>query len=479
MEFLSADLRVLMPEAIVGLGAFVMLAVGIWRGDRAAAIVSALAIGIMGAAAAYIVVSGAPGSRLAFAGSFVSNYFTDFLKVLILAGTAIAIAMSERFNRAERIARFEYAVLIAFSALGMMMMVSANDLITLYVGLELQSLALYVLAAFQRDSLRSTEAGLKYFVLGALSSGLLLYGASLIYGFAGTTGFEAIAHIIGSEPNLGVIVGLVFVLAGLAFKISAVPFHMWTPDVYEGAPTPITAFFAAAPKIAAVGLTLRVLVDPFFGMLAQWQEAVTFIAILSMVLGAFAAIGQQNFKRLMAYSSIANVGHILVGLAAGTAEGVQGVLIYLAIYLTMTLGTFVCILLMRRQGGMVEDISELSGLARTQPTLAFALLILMFSLAGIPPLAGFFGKFYVYLAAVHAGLWPLVIIGILSTVVGAYYYLRIVVIMYDGAAKPAFEPASGEMRVLLGAAAAFNLFFLLYPAPLIAWAGQAAAALFG
>jgi NADH-quinone oxidoreductase subunit N len=362
------------------------------------------------------------------------------------------------------------------------MLISAGDLIALYLGLELMSLALYVVAAINRDSVRSTEAGLKYFVLGALSSGMLLYGISLLYGFTGTVTFEGIARAAAeggpSYASLGLVFGLVFLFAGFCFKVSAVPFHMWTPDVYEGAPTPITAFFAAAPKVAGLAMFVRTTIMAFPGVVTQWQQIVVFVAIASMALGAFAAIGQRNIKRLMAYSSIGHMGFALVGLAAGTPEGVQGVLIYTAIYVAMTLGTFACILSMRRDGQMVENIGDLAGLASTQPTMAFFLAMLLFSLAGIPPLAGFFAKFYVFLAAIKADLFTLAVIGMITTVVGAYYYLAIVKIMYFDEAGKAFEPMPYELRAVLAVTGLFNLLFFVYPGPLIEAAGTAANSLF-
>jgi NADH-quinone oxidoreductase subunit N len=361
----------------------------------------------------------------------------------------------------------------------MMLMVSAANFITLYLGLELQSLALYVLAAFDRDNARSTEAGLKYFVLGALSSGMMLYGISLIYGFAGTTGFAQVAASLQGGVSIGVVFGLVFLISGLAFKVSAVPFHMWTPDVYEGAPTPITAFFSASPKIAAMALFVRVMVAAFPGALAEWRQIVIFVAILSMALGAVAAIGQNNIKRLMAYSSIANMGYVLIGLAAGTPEGVQGVLVYLAIYLVTTLGVFACILGMRRGDTQVENISDLAGLAQTRPGYAFVFAMLMFSLAGIPPLAGFFAKFYVFLAAIRAGLYPLAVIGVVASVVGAYYYLRIVKVIYFDEPEPAFEHDMGvSIAGVITGAGIFTLFFVAAASPIVVAAGSAAAALF-
>jgi len=387
--------------------------------------------------------------------------------------------MSIDYWRGEGRLKFEFPILVLLATTGMLMMISANDLIALYVGLELQSLALYVVAAFDRRSAKSSEAGIKYFVLGALSSGMLLYGASLIYGFTGSTLFTDIAAAVQpSGTNLGLIFGLVFLMTGFAFKISAVPFHMWTPDVYEGAPTPVTAFFAAAPKLAAMALTVRTLFAAFPSVTDEWQQIVTFLAIASMALGSFAAIGQRNIKRLMAYSSIGHMGYVLVGLAAGTAEGVQGVIIYLAIYLAMTLGTFACILAMRRHGRMVEDIDQLAGLSNTSPMMAFLLAMLLFSLAGIPPLAGFFAKFYVFLAAINAGLYALAVIGVLLSVVGAYYYLRIVKIMYFDAPVERFEPMPGLLAAVLGASGLFILFYFVYPAPLVNVAEAAAKSLF-
>ena len=362
----------------------------------------------------------------------------------------------------------------------MMLMLSANDLIILYLGLELQSLALYVIAAFNRDSVRSTEAGLKYFVLGSVSSGMLLYGMSLVYGFTGNTGFPEIAAAITAQggSSLGLVFGLVFILAGLAFKVSAVPFHMWTPDVYEGAPTPVTAFFAAAPKIAAMGMLTRIVIDAFEPVTHDWQQIIVFVSIASMALGAFAAIGQHNIKRLMAYSSIGHMGFALVGLAAGTQAGVEGVVIYMTAYLAMTLGAFACILSMRRKEGMVEEISDLSGLARTNLPMAVLLGVILFSLAGIPPFVGFFAKFYVFLAAVEAGLYPLAIIGILSSVVGAYYYLRIVKVMFFDEPARAFLPMPVELKFTLGLSSLFVMFFVVFAGSIVEMAAAAAGTLF-
>jgi NADH-quinone oxidoreductase subunit N len=377
--------------------------------------------------------------------------------------------------------RFEYPLLVAMATVGMMLMISANDLMALYVGLELQSLALYVVASFQRDSVRSTEAGVKYFVLGSVASGMLLFGASLIYGFCGGTAFVQISQALidGKSQELGVIIGLVFIIAGLAFKASAVPFHMWTPDVYEGAPTPVTALFAVAPKIAAISLTVSVLMGPFKPLFAQWQQIIVVVAVLSMALGAFAALRQQNIKRLMAYSSIGNVGYVLLGLAAGTEKGIQSVVFYLAIYLVMTLGVFATILLMKRRDIMVEGVDDLAGLGRTHPMMAFALLLFMFSLAGIPPLAGFWGKLYIFMAAVEAKLYVPAVLGVLASVVASYYYLRIVKVMYfDEPAEALDQPVFGVNRVVAFAAAVLVAVFSLAPQPLSVVAAAAAKGLF-
>jgi NADH-quinone oxidoreductase subunit N len=466
----------ILPEIVLVLGTIALLMLGVYRSTDASRMVNAGAVVLL--VLTGIAVVGLPAGKLVgFGGSFVVDDFARFLKLLALTGSAVAILMSLDWLAAEARRMFEYSILILLSTVGMMMLISAGDLIALYLGLELMSLALYVVAASDRDSLRSTEAGLKYFVLGALSSGMLLYGCSLIYGFTGTVSFSGIAQGAGGA-GVGLVFGLVFLFAGMCFKISAVPFHMWTPDVYEGAPTPVTAFFAAAPKVAAISMFMRVCIEAFPHILAQWQQIVVFVAIASMVLGAFAAIGQRNIKRLLAYSSIGHMGFALVGLAAGTPEGVQGVLVYMAIYLAMTLGTFAVVLSLRRADGMVEDISELAGLARTHPGMAFFLAMLMFSLAGIPPLAGFFAKFYVFLAAVQGGLYTLAVVGVLASVVSAYYYLAIVKVMYFDEPTPGFQPMPGELKAVLGVTGLFNILFFAYPGPLIAAATAAAKSLF-
>ena len=476
-----ADLYPVLPEVCLALMAMVLLMFGVFRGDKSTSSCSWLAVFAL--LLTGVVMALLPEEAdLAFGGQFVVDQFARFMKWLVLIGSALAVIMSINYNAREGIERFEFPVLILFASLGMMLMVSANDLISLYVGLELQSLSLYVIAAFRRDSAKSSEAGLKYFVLGALSSGMLLYGASMIYGFSGTTRFDALSNLFtgpSPDPGVGVVVGLVFLLAGLAFKVSAVPFHMWTPDVYEGAPTPVTAFFAVAPKIAAIALLVRTMIGPFGELFDQWQQIIIFISIASMVIGALAAIWQKNLKRLLAYSSIGHVGYALVGLAAGSEEGIRGIGVYMAIYLAMNIGTFCCVLSMRRQGVLVEGIEDLAGLARNHPMMAAAMAIFMFSMAGIPPLAGFFGKLYVFMAAVNEGLYILAIVGVLTSVVGAFYYLRIIKVMYFDDPEDAFDrlPAR-EIGLIMMVMGAFTLFFFIYPSPIIDGAGQAASVLF-
>lgn len=476
------DLAPVLPEIVLVLAGLALLMVGSFREAHAARIVTPLAVLSLVVTMALVASTGLQAPpRITFAGHFVVDGFAVFMKVLILAGAALCILMSPAHLRGENIDRFEFPILALFSTVGMMMMVSANSFLALYMALELHSLPLYVLAAFKRDSLRSTEAGLKYFILGALASGMLLYGCSLVYGFTGTVDFGALQGFATAETTMpvGALVGMVFIAAGLAFKLAAVPFHMWVPDVYEGAPTPVTAFLAAAPKVAAIGLALRVFQQPFGAWVAEWQQIVVFIALASMLLGVFAALAQTNIKRLMAYSGISHVGFALVGLAAGTERGVWAVLIYTAIYLVMTVGAFGVILAMRKQGRSVENIVDLAGLARTQPTLAAAMAVFMFSLAGIPPLAGFFGKVYVFMAVIEAGLVPVAVIGLVASVVAAYYYLRIVKIMYfDDAIEPLDQPVGREIAVITGVAAVAMLVFVLYPSPLLRHAESAAAALF-
>ncbi|NDW06532.1 NADH-quinone oxidoreductase subunit NuoN [Jiella pacifica] len=447
-DMLTSSLSIAAPELILSVGAMILLMIGVFMGEKSSQTVTGLSVAVIIIAALWLILITPLGTG--FGGSFVLDPFARFMKILVLVGSAAAVVMSVGFAESERFNRFEFPVLVLLSTTGMMMMVSAGDMIALYLGLELQSLAIYVLAAINRDSVRSTEAGLKYFVLGALSSGMLLYGASMVYGFTGHIEFTAIARVAAeSGSSLGLVVGIVFVLAGLAFKISAVPFHMWTPDVYEGAPTPITAFLAGAPKVAAMALLTRFTVQGFEPLSDQWQQVIVFISIASMVFGAFAAIGQHNIKRLMAYSSIAHMGYALVGLAPASVEGVRGVILYMTIYLVMTLGTFAVILAMRRRDGMVEEIDDLAGLSQTNPVMAVFLSVMMLSLAGLPPLAGFIAKYFVFMAAVQAGLWPLAIIGVLASVVGLYYYLRLVKVMWFDEPAEAFVPMAIELRAVL------------------------------
>jgi len=475
-DFSAAALVPLLPEMLLGVGAMTLLILGAYRTEESGRLIDAASVVLL-VIAGLIVLVLPEGRLVAFNGSFVVDDFARFLKILAMFGSAAAIVMSLDYARREHEERFEYSVLILLSTLGMLMLISAADLIALYLGLELMSLPLYVVAASHRSSLRSSEAGLKYFVLGALSSGMLLYGASLVYGFTGTVTFAGIAHS-AAEGGAGLIFGLVFLFAGFCFKVSAVPFHMWTPDVYEGAPTPVTAFFSAAPKVAGIAVFVRAAIAAFPGILTQWQQIVVFVAILSMVLGSFAAIGQTNIKRLMAYSSIGHMGYALVGLAANSQAGVRGVVIYMLIYLVMTLGTFAFILAMRRKEGNVEQIGDLAGLSSTNPIMATILTILMFSLAGIPPLAGFWGKWYVFLAAINAHLYALAIIGVLASVVGAYYYLRIIKIMWFDEPVGGFVPMASELRLVLGASGAFVLFYVLIGGPIGTYAEAAAKTFF-
>jgi NADH-quinone oxidoreductase subunit N len=476
MTFAGYSLLPALPEIVLVLGAMLLLMIGAYRGQRVTGLVTALAVVLLVVTGALVLWLPA-GKLVTFGGSFIVDDFARFLKILALIGSGTALILSREFLSAPSQRIFEFAILIMLSTVGMMVLISAADLIMLYLGLELMSLALYVVAASHRDDAKSTEAGLKYFVLGALSSGMLLYGASLIYGFTGTVNLAGIAAA-AKDGGIGIVFGIVFLLAGLCFKVSAVPFHMWTPDVYEGAPTPVTAFFASAPKVAALAVFTRVALTAFPGVTHQWQQIVVFVSIASMALGSFAAIGQKNIKRLMAYSSIGHMGFALVGLAAGTVEGAQGVLVYISIYVAMTLASFSVIIAMKRNGHAVETIADFSGLARTNPLLAFFFAMLLFSLAGIPPLAGFFAKFYVFLAAIKAGLFTLAVIGVLTSVVGAFYYLTIIKVMYFDEPAGAVDPVRPELRTVLAIAGTFNILFFVYPAPLVNAATVAAKSLF-
>ncbi|GAA4666265.1 NADH-quinone oxidoreductase subunit NuoN [Bartonella pachyuromydis] len=478
-----AQLVLILPEILIALGGVVLLLIGVYSNARSFLTVTGLAIALLVATIIIIVVF--PKSGLFQTNALIIDAFGRYMKILTLVGAFFALVMSVGFSNSQKFDIFEFPVLVLFATLGMMLMISAGNMLSLYMGLELQSLALYVLAAINRDNVKSSEAGIKYFVLGALSSGLLLYGISLLYGFTGQIGFHEIAIALkGENLQLGVIFAIVFILAGLAFKISAVPFHMWTPDVYEGAPTPITAFFAGAPKVAAMALIIRVIITTFIpledtsGSMPAWQQILVFMAIASMLLGAFAAIGQSNIKRLMAYSSIGHMGYALVGLASGDMLGIKSVILYMTIYLGMTLGSFAFILGMRSSNGNVENIYDLSGLIKTNPFMAVAMTIQLFSLASIPPMAGFFGKWYTFSAAVHAGLTPLAVVGMIASVIGAFYYLRVIKIIWFDEAKESFVMLSKELQFCLALSALFVLFYTLFGVWFIELAEKAAAALF-
>ncbi|MGN6471903.1 MAG: NADH-quinone oxidoreductase subunit NuoN [Rhizobiaceae bacterium] len=477
MTDLATSLSYAVPELILAVGAMALLMIGVYAGRSANGLINVLAVLLLAAAAIWLIATNAEGE--AFGGAMILDPFARVMMVLTLIGSAVALIMAVRFARNAGFYSFEYPVMILLSTIGMMLMISAHNMIGLYLGLELQNLGLYVLCAFHRDSLRSTESGLKYFVLSSLSSGLLLYGISLVYGYTGSVGFREIATALSAgQHSIGLIFGIVFVLAGLIFKISAVPFHMWTPDVYEGAPTPVTAFLASAPKMAAMSFLVRTTVDAFQPAVADWQQVIVFVSIASMALGSFAAIGQRNIKRLMAYSAIGHMGFALIGLAANTQAGVRGVIIYMLIYLAMTLGTFAFILAMRRKDEQVERIDDLAGLATTNPVMATIMTILMFSLAGIPPLAGFWAKWYVFLAAINAHLYALAVIGVLTSVVGAFYYLRIIKIMWFDEPVGGFQPMAGELRAVLGLSGAFMLFYVLFGGPVGDMAQAAAKSFF-
>ncbi|GGE03978.1 NADH dehydrogenase subunit N [Gemmobacter megaterium] len=467
---ISADISVVLPELVLAGAAIVALMGAVYTAkDRLTPVLTWAMVALFLVLAFWIGTAGTDAT--AFGGMFVADAFARFAKVVVLVGAAAVLVIGQDYVQRRGLDRFEYPVLVALSVVGMMLMVSAGDLIALYVGLELQSLALYVIASLRRDSARSTEAGLKYFVLGSMSSGLLLFGASLIYGFAGTTQFAGILGTLEGEVPLGVLFGMVLLLSGLAFKVSAAPFHMWTPDVYEGSPTPVTAFFATAPKVAAMALFARVVHDAFGAIPGDWGQVIAVLAVLSMFLGAIAAIGQTDIKRLMAYSSIAHMGYAMIGLAVGTAGGVQAMLVYMAIYVTMNVGTFAFILSMERDGRPVSDIGALNQFGKTEPGKALALLVLMFSLAGVPPMLGFFAKLSVLKAAVDADMVWLAVAGAVASVIGAFYYLRIVYFMYFGKEGEVLEsrmaPAQWALMMLSAVAMVagiVNLFGIEGPA---------------
>ena len=473
-----ASLAPAYPELLLAVGIVVLLLGGvIFSKDRSTGI-AFLAILLLIAVAGVAIWQ--PAEGILFNGGFIVDGFARYMKFLVLGGSAFALVLSTSTAKPMGLDKFEYSILVLLATLGMMVMVSANDLMSLYVGLELQSLALYVVAAMKREDSKATEAGLKYFVLGALSSGMLLYGASLIYGFTGMTQLDQIVTAVaGAQRSIGLIFGMVFLIAGIAFKISAVPFHMWTPDVYEGAPTPVTAFFAAAPKVAAMALIIRVVTVPFGGVTHDWQQIVIFLSIASMVLAAFAAIGQNNLKRLLAYSSIGHVGFALVGLSAGTSVGVEGVAVYMTIYVAMTICMFAALLSLRTSNGYVETIPQMAGLAQKRPFIAAIIAIVMFSFIGLPPLAGFFAKWQVFLAAIDAHLFALAIIGVLASAVSAFYYLRIVKVMYFDEPQTEFAAAPAELTAVMAVAGFLIVtYFVTVASPLYNAAHAAAGSLF-
>ena len=467
-----------LPEIVLAVSGLVILLFGVMQNRDTTLLCTMLCIAALVVAGALVLQT---PHGVGYGGLFVSDRFATFAKLLVLAGAGFSMILGLDYNEKQRIARFEFPVLMLFSTVGMMVMVSAASLMSLYMGLELQSLAIYVLCAFARDNVRSSEAGLKYFVLSALASGLLLYGISLAYGFSGSMDFAHLARAIANPAGVstGLVVGIVFIIAGLAFKLSAVPFHMWTPDVYEGAPTPVTAFMSTAPKVAPFAVLLRCLLVPFGHQLGHWQPIIELVSIASMLLGSFAAIGQASIKRLMAYSSIGHMGYALIGLAAGTQQGVNGVLIYLVTYVFMSAGTFACIIAMRRRGIALEKISDLSGLAQHDGLLAALFALFMFSMAGVPPFAGFVGKLYVFRAAVDQGLWTLAVIGVLTSVVGCYYYLRVIKVIYFDAPVEKFDRRASSISFVGVAAGAFTLLFFVFPAPVVDAAHAAALVLFG
>lgn len=476
------DIVTIIPELVLVVSAMLLLIIGAMRGEKRDMKNLAIAGGVVFVALMLVAILAPSHAVKAFGGNVAFDAFTKFSKILVLLASVFAFYLTYgyyREHKKERVA--ELPVLMLLSVVGMLLMVSANSLLSLYMALELQSLPLYVMAAVQRDNGKSSEAGLKYFVLGALASGLVLYGASLIYGFSGTGNFEAIRQLYQHNQALpvGVLVGLVFLLTGICFKVSAVPFHMWTPDVYEGSPLPVTTFFALAPKIAAVVLFVRVVLMPFADMVTQWQQIIIVVSALSMVVGALGAIQQHNIKRLIAYSSIGHVGYILVGLAAANADGVRGILLYLVIYMTLSAGMFACIMMIKRKDGKSEEIASLSGLVKNRPYLAMIIAIIMLSMAGIPPFAGFFGKFFVFQAAVKEGLYVLTVIGVLSSVVAAFYYLRIIKIMFFDEASVSLDKDAGmEMQNVALVTAVFNVFFFVAFTFLVQVADKAAAAMF-
>ena len=474
----------IMPEMLLAGSAIILLLGGVLA-NNASTNRSILHLSLFTLLAVLGILILAPAvntKQFLFHNMYVADNFSQWIKILLVIGTTLTLVISDAWLVKTGNYKFEYVVLVFFSLLGMMLMVSANDLLSVYVALELTSLPLYVLASFNRDTLKSTESGIKYFVLGSLASCMLLFGISLVYGFAGTTSFtdlhEPLLH--HADVSKGVLVGIILIICALCFKISAAPFHMWTPDVYEGAPTPVTAYFSVVPKIAAIALFSRLLLDPFGGMIYDWRQVLAFVATLSMIVGALGALTQTNIKRLLAYSSIGHVGYMLVGLTSGTIAGIAGVVIYFTLYIPASIGAFACILMMQREGHYLENINDLSGFSRVRPKIAFCLAVFMFSMAGIPPLAGFFGKMYVFLAAIHSGLLVLAVVGVLTSVIACFYYLKIVKIMYFDEPSEALIMAKPSFPLLLTVylCALFTLVYFIMPTPLVLSAFNAARALF-
>ena len=466
-DFSFSYLNPILPELFLVCTGMILLVLGVLRGNSSTRFVSWGSIAAF-AVALFLMAGQDVTDAPILNGMFVQNHFTFFMKVLVIGGLITSIALSVQYLYQDNVIKFEYPILLLFSGVGMMLMISANDMLSLYMGLELQSLALYVLASIRRDHMKSAESGMKYFILGAISSGMLLFGISLIYGFTGSTNFDVIGTTLATELSLGAVIGFVFVLSALAFKISAAPFHMWTPDVYEGAPTSVTALFALVPKVAAIALIIRLLFVPFAALSDQWFQMMWLLAFLSMAVGAFAALRQDNIKRLMAYSSISNIGFALIGIVAGGEMGVAAVLVYLTIYMIMTAGVFGIILCMRRDGVGLENISDLAGLSKNAPWLAYPLALLMFSMSGIPPLAGFFSKFVIFQSAIESGLYGLAVFGILTSVVAAYYYLRVIKTMFFDDAVEKFESHIEFSRKIVIVLSVFvTVVFIFKPSPLI------------
>ena len=477
-DFSFSALVPMLPELFLAVAGMVLLVAGVLRGNESLGFINRATV-FSFVIALVLMLGQVPESEPILNGMFIQDHFTFFMKFLVIGGVIVSLLLSLQYLYQDHIVRFEYPILVLFAGLGMLLMVSSNNLLSLYMGLELQSLSLYVLAAIRRNHVRSAESGMKYFVLGAISSGMLLFGISLVYGFTGTTDFALIGSTLSDELSIGAVLGFVFLLSGLAFKISAVPFHMWTPDVYEGAPTSVTAFFAIVPKIAAIALIIRLLYVPFTALGEQWFQIMWLLAFASMVVGAFAGLRQDNIKRLLAYSSIGNIGYALIGIVAGSEAGIASVLVYLTLYMVMTAGVFGIILCMRLEGVAIESISDLGGLSRNNPWLAYPMAILMFSMSGIPPMAGFFGKFMVFQAAIQSHLYILAVLGILTSVVAAYYYVRIIKVMFfDEPAEKFDSTIEYPRKFIIGLSIVIVMIFIIDPSPLIEVSQGAAATLF-